>query len=132
MDPETPIDDVQEALAEVTDPARDAAANLTDTLTASIKDLTDATRINSETATGNRDAINRIENNLAALHNMVTDLAGKTGETAVEGAGTVADTAITAPEAATDGIEAVVEAPIAAPKSKRRGMLGGMKKGRRS
>ena len=122
--PSDVIESVTEPVAEAVEVVGDAAQN-------AIAELAAAIRINTDVATGNRDALGRIESNMAEILNRFTQTVEAAADAAVETVEDAVEVAADAPVAGAEMVEAVVEDASAPPKRKPRGMLGRSRRGRR-
>lgn len=139
---ENAIDEAGEVAGAITEPVRETAAALGDSMQSAISELAAAVRINTETHAGNRDAIGRIEAQMSDLANKLAAAVDATAGAAVEVVEAAAEVAADIPEAtaeaagavASEGgevVEAVVDGPSSPPTRKTRGMIGSMKRNKR-
>lgn len=120
-----------EVIDELTDPVTDATGALGDTLQAAIRELSDAVRIQTDMHAGNRDALGRIEGNLAEIVNRLNETVADAADAAIESVEDAAEVAADAPVAGADAVEAVIEEASAAPARKPRGLVGHTRRGKR-
>lgn len=120
-----------EVIDAATDPIEEVASVTLGTISGALHELAEAIRIQTDVHTGNRDALGRIEANLADVVNRITSAAEDVADAVTDTAGNAVEIAADAPVAGAEGIEAVVEDASAPPSRKPRGMLGRTRNGRR-
>lgn len=128
------MDDIpapSEVVETVTAPVADAVETVGDAAQEAIRELAAAVRINTEVASGNRDALGRIEANITEIVNRFSQTVEAAADAAVETVEDAAEVVADAPVAGAEVVEAVVEDAGSPPKRKPRGVLGRTRRGRR-